>query len=237
VLLADAPTWTGSCAACRGAGLLRPRGERELGLRGDGLRRHKDRASRRRGPCACPAKARRRNIRRRCAASPLVEVDGWVVELNFITNNFAWSPRTVAEFLPRPGAIETFFKVLMKTLQLADFVATTRRRSSGRLDRAAGHMMRASSSTSRSGASASPVSVHRQVGGLDEDRPAEALSFFGRGRPQPARNRRGTPVFQGFERFSMCLWDSNPRKCPISGLPPYPRQTHFRTAFETRKSQ
>lgn len=52
----------------------------------------------------------------------IVEVDGKDVETTFITNNFAWSPRTVAELYRARCAIETFFKELKQTLQLADFV-------------------------------------------------------------------------------------------------------------------
>ena len=52
----------------------------------------------------------------------VVEVDGKDMEMTFITNNFAWSPRTVAELYRARWAIETFFKELKQTLQLADFV-------------------------------------------------------------------------------------------------------------------
>ena len=52
----------------------------------------------------------------------IVEVDGRDMEMTFITNNFAWSPRTIAELYRARWAIETFFKELKQTLQLADFV-------------------------------------------------------------------------------------------------------------------
>ena len=52
----------------------------------------------------------------------VVEVDGKDTEMTFITNNFAWSPRTVAELYRARWAIEIFFKELKQTLQLADFV-------------------------------------------------------------------------------------------------------------------
>ena len=52
----------------------------------------------------------------------IVEVDGRDMELTFITNNFAWSPRTVAGLYKVRWAIETFFKELKQTLQLKDFV-------------------------------------------------------------------------------------------------------------------
>ncbi len=52
----------------------------------------------------------------------IVEVDGRDRKMTFITNNFAWSPRTIAELYRARWAIETFFKELKQTLQLADFV-------------------------------------------------------------------------------------------------------------------
>jgi len=42
--------------------------------------------------------------------------------MTFITNNFDWSPRTVAERYRARWAIEIFFKELEQTLQLSDFV-------------------------------------------------------------------------------------------------------------------
>jgi transposase len=52
----------------------------------------------------------------------IVEVDGKDKEMIFITNNFEWSPRTVAELYRARWTIETFFKELKQTLQLRDFV-------------------------------------------------------------------------------------------------------------------
>lgn len=52
----------------------------------------------------------------------LVEVDGHDMEMTFITNNFVWSARTIAELYRARWAIEIFFKELKQTLQLADFV-------------------------------------------------------------------------------------------------------------------
>ena len=52
----------------------------------------------------------------------VVEVDGRDTEMTFISNNFAWSPRTVAELYRARRVIESFFKELKQTLQLADFV-------------------------------------------------------------------------------------------------------------------
>lgn len=52
----------------------------------------------------------------------VVEVNGKDVEMTFLTNNFNWSPRTIAELYRARWSIETFFKELKQTLQLADFV-------------------------------------------------------------------------------------------------------------------
>ncbi len=52
----------------------------------------------------------------------IVEVDGQDREMTFITNNFEWSPRTIAELYRARWTIETFFKELKQTLQLSDFV-------------------------------------------------------------------------------------------------------------------
>ena len=51
----------------------------------------------------------------------LVEVAGKQVTMQFITNNFAWSARTIAELYRARWAIELFFKELKQTLQLTDF--------------------------------------------------------------------------------------------------------------------
>ena len=66
-----------------------------------------------------PAEKYREPLRR---VTAIVGVDGKDVEMAFVTNNFAWSPRTVAEPCRARRAIETFFKELKQTLQLADFV-------------------------------------------------------------------------------------------------------------------
>jgi len=52
----------------------------------------------------------------------VVEVDGQEREMAFITNNFAWSPRTIAELYRARWAVESLFKELKQTLQLTDFV-------------------------------------------------------------------------------------------------------------------
>jgi len=59
------------------------------------------------------------NLRR---VTAVVEVDGKDVEMSFITNNFKWSPRTIAELYKARWSIEIFFKELKQTLQLSDFV-------------------------------------------------------------------------------------------------------------------
>jgi hypothetical protein len=53
-----------------------------------------------------------------------VEVDGVEREMTFVTNNTAWSARTIAELYRARWAVELFFKELKQTLQLRDFVGT-----------------------------------------------------------------------------------------------------------------
>jgi hypothetical protein len=52
----------------------------------------------------------------------LVEVDGQLREMVFLTNNLAWSAQTIADLYRCRWSIETFFKELKQTLQLADFL-------------------------------------------------------------------------------------------------------------------
>jgi hypothetical protein len=52
----------------------------------------------------------------------LVEVDGEVREMIFLTNNLTWSAQTVADLYRSRWSIEVFFKELKQTLQLADFL-------------------------------------------------------------------------------------------------------------------
>jgi hypothetical protein len=52
----------------------------------------------------------------------LVEVDGQEREMTFLTNNLAWSPRSVADLYRCRWDIEVFFKQIKQTLQLADFL-------------------------------------------------------------------------------------------------------------------
>jgi len=54
----------------------------------------------------------------------LVEVEGVEREMTFVTNNTAWSARTIAELYRARWTIELFFKELKQTLQLRDFVGT-----------------------------------------------------------------------------------------------------------------
>ena len=52
----------------------------------------------------------------------LVEVDGELREMVFLTNNVIWSAQTVADLYRCRWSIEVFFKELKQTLQLADFL-------------------------------------------------------------------------------------------------------------------
>ena len=54
----------------------------------------------------------------------MVEVDGTKRSMVFITNNLAWSARTVCELYKARWTIESFFKELKQTLQLSDFIGT-----------------------------------------------------------------------------------------------------------------
>ncbi len=52
----------------------------------------------------------------------LVEVEGELREWVFLTNHFVWSAQTIADLDRCRWRIETFFKELKQTLQLADFL-------------------------------------------------------------------------------------------------------------------
>ena len=52
----------------------------------------------------------------------LVAVDGERRELVFLTNNVEWSAQTIADLYRCRWGIESFFKELKQTLQLADFL-------------------------------------------------------------------------------------------------------------------
>jgi hypothetical protein len=52
----------------------------------------------------------------------MVEVDGKMVEMSFMTNNMDWVPETVCDLYKCRWAVEVFFKQIKQTLQLADFL-------------------------------------------------------------------------------------------------------------------
>src|SRR5260370_39902096 len=52
----------------------------------------------------------------------LVEIDGQQRQMEFLTNNLQWSPRSVADLYRCRWQIEVFFKQIKQTLQLADFL-------------------------------------------------------------------------------------------------------------------
>lgn len=52
----------------------------------------------------------------------LVEVDGEIREMVFLTNNVLWSAQTITDLYRCRWSIEVFFKELKQTLQLADFL-------------------------------------------------------------------------------------------------------------------
>ena len=55
----------------------------------------------------------------------LVQVDGKEVEMEFLTNNLAWSAASRVELYRCRWQIEVFFKQIKQTLQLADFLGTS----------------------------------------------------------------------------------------------------------------
>ena len=52
----------------------------------------------------------------------VVEIQGQMKEIMFLTNNLKWSARTVAEIYRDRWGIETFFKELKQTCQIHDFI-------------------------------------------------------------------------------------------------------------------
>ena len=52
----------------------------------------------------------------------IVEIQGQMKEMMFLTNNLKWSARTVAEIYRDRWGIETFFKELKQTCQIHDFI-------------------------------------------------------------------------------------------------------------------
>jgi hypothetical protein len=57
----------------------------------------------------------------------MVEVDGELREMVFLTNNLTWSAQTIADLYRCRWSIEVFFKELKQTLQLADFLGHSER--------------------------------------------------------------------------------------------------------------
>jgi len=51
-----------------------------------------------------------------------IELDGKSVRIIFITNNFEWSPQSIADLYRARWGIEVFFKEMKRTLQLCDFL-------------------------------------------------------------------------------------------------------------------
>jgi hypothetical protein len=55
----------------------------------------------------------------------LVEVDGKIREMEFLTNNLEWSAQTVVALYRCRWQIEVFFKQIKQTLQLCDFLGNS----------------------------------------------------------------------------------------------------------------
>jgi len=55
----------------------------------------------------------------------LVEVDGEEREMEFLTNNLEWSPRSVADLYRCRWSIEVFFKQIKQSLKLSDFLGNS----------------------------------------------------------------------------------------------------------------
>jgi len=134
-----------------------------------------------------------------------VEVDGKLVTMQFITNNFAWSPRTVAELYRARWAIETFFKELKQTLQLADFVGYNENAVKWQIWTALlAHLILRYLKHVSGWALSFTRLVGTVRGGLWVRRDIlEVLGFYGTASP-PARPViiGGKPYFQGFFEFS-----------------------------------
>jgi len=52
-----------------------------------------------------------------------VEVDGELKRMDFISNNFAWSPRSVCDLYRCRWDIEVFFKQVKQSLKLGSFLS------------------------------------------------------------------------------------------------------------------
>jgi IS4 transposase len=72
--------------------------------------------------CGPSAKAYPVELRRVVA---LIEVDGQLREMLFLTNNLEWSAQTIADLYRCRWQIEVFFKQIKQTLQLADFLGNS----------------------------------------------------------------------------------------------------------------
>jgi len=55
----------------------------------------------------------------------MVEVDGKLREMTFLTNNLKWSPTSIGELYRCRWEIEVFFKEIKQSLQLADFLGNS----------------------------------------------------------------------------------------------------------------
>ena len=52
----------------------------------------------------------------------MVQVDGKLRKMRFITNNMQWAPSSICELYRSRWGIEVFFKEIKQTLQIADFI-------------------------------------------------------------------------------------------------------------------
>jgi len=52
----------------------------------------------------------------------LVEIEGELAEMTFMTNNLDWAPSSIADLYKSRWAVEVFFKEIKQTLQLCDFL-------------------------------------------------------------------------------------------------------------------
>ena len=135
----------------------------------------------------------------------LVEVDGKQVTMQFITNNFAWSARTIAELYRARWAIELFFKELKQTLQLTDFYGENENAVKWQIWTALlAHLILRYLKHVSGWALSFTRLVGTVRGGLWVRRDIlEVLGFYGTASP-PARPViiGGKPYFQGFFEFS-----------------------------------
>ena len=138
----------------------------------------------------------------------IIEVDGVEREMTFITNNTAWSARTIAELYRARWTIELFFKELKQTLQLRDFVGTNEKAVKWQvwtgllmhlLLRFLRHVSRWGRSFSRcAGIVRSALWVKTDLGGL--------LRCYGTAdAPHRPVLSAKEPFLPGFEAFSSCL--------------------------------